>query len=110
MSKSSVFINGVVVSGGRNIRIHGGRIIVDGQDVTPDTKVITVEVHGDVDRLEAEVCDSIVVHGSARDVATQSGDVTCGDVHGSVQTMSGDVRCGSVLGNVKTMSGDVRKA
>lgn len=102
-----IVINGVVVSGGKNIVVSNGRVVVDGQDVTPDAKDIRIEVHGSVDSLDVDACNAISVTGSAGSIKTQSGDVRCGDVHGSVKTMSGDVHCGAVSGGVETMSGDI---
>lgn len=107
-------INGTTITqtgGGRTVVIQNSRVIVDGQDVTPkgDEKVINVAIEGNVESLKVDVCNSIEIKGSVGMVATQAGDVECGDVGGSVQTMSGDVRCGAVAGNVTTMSGDIRK-
>lgn len=102
-----VKVNGTSFSGKGTIIVNNGRVIVDGRDVTPDAKVIRIEVTGNVESLSVDACATLCVNGSVGDVSTQSGDVKCGDVNGSVSTMSGDVRCGSVGGNVKTMSGDI---
>ncbi len=105
---SSIKINGMSVVAGRSIIITNGRVVVDGKDVTgDDTKIINIEIQGNVDELSADVCNSITVSGSAGRVKTQSGNIRCGDVAGSVQTMSGDVSCGKVSGDVSTMSGDI---
>lgn len=107
---NTVVINGVTITGGRQIVIRNGRVIVDGKDVTPtDVKEISISVHGNVDRLEADVCQKISVTGDVGNIATQSGDVeVSGQVKGSVQTMSGDVDCGSIGGSVSTMSGEIK--
>lgn len=108
-----VLINGtsINIQSGRNVTIANGRVLVDGRDVTPGESgpVIQVEIHGDVNRLDVEVCEAITIHGAVGSVKSQCGDVTCGPVSGSVQTMSGDVRCGEVGGDVNTMSGDIRR-
>lgn len=104
---NTVIINGTTITAGRNITISGNRVIVDGKDVTPDAKDIRIEVNGNVESISVDACNIINVTGSVGDLSTQSGDVKCGDVAGSVQSMSGDVRCGAVRGNVKTMSGDI---
>ncbi len=106
----AVIINGVRISGGNNITIRNGRVIVDGADVTPSDKQINIAVQGNVTRLEVDCCDRIGIAGSAGAVSTQSGDVEVrGDITGSVNTMSGSVECGgSISGNVSTMSGSVR--
>lgn len=90
--------------------ISGGRVIVDGKDVTPDAKEITISIEGNVDKLEVDACSKISVTGDVGHVKTLSGDVdVSGNVSGSVQTMSGDVDCGgSISGSVSTMSGDIK--
>jgi hypothetical protein len=107
---NTITINGLTITGGRCISVVNGKIIVDGKDVTPDAKDIRIEVTGNVEKLQADACNSITVTGNAENVTTQSGDVHVGGtVGGSVQTMSGDVDCGrSILGSVSTMSGNVR--
>jgi hypothetical protein len=104
---NTVTINGITITSVRSINISGNRVIVDGNDVTPDAKEIRIEVNGNIESLSVDACNTIMVTGSVGDLATQSGDVKCGDVSGSVKTMSGDVRCGVVKGSVKTMSGDI---
>jgi len=103
-------INGVTVeSSCRSVVISKGRVIVDGKDVTPDSKDIRIVVSGDIEELRADCCDYISVAGNVKSIKTQSGDVAItGDVAGSVQTMSGDVNCGMVKGSIATMSGDIK--
>lgn len=103
----SIVINGKLHAAGRNVTLSGHRIVVDGQDVTPDSKDIRIEINGNVESLTVDVCNEVVINGSVSDVSVQSGDVACGNVSGSVQTLSGDVHCGSVGGNVRTVSGDI---
>jgi hypothetical protein len=107
---NTVIVNGVTITGGRNITIRNGKVIVDGKDVTPDAKEINVSVNGNVERLEVDACQKITVTGDAGSVKTQSGDVdVTGNIAGAVQTMSGDVDCGgSISGSVSTMSGDIK--
>jgi hypothetical protein len=107
---NSIRINGIDIVAGRSITVNGNKVFVDGKDVTPDAKDIKIEISGNIERLEADVCNSIFVTGDAGNIATQSGDVRiAGNIGGSVQTMSGDVDCeGHVGGNVSTMSGDVK--
>lgn len=87
--------------------VVGGKVIVDGKDVTPDTRDIRIEVHGDVERVDIDACNTIHVNGAVGELTTTSGDVTCGEVQGNVHTTSGDVRCKDVGGSVQTVSGDV---
>lgn len=102
----SVTVDGRTFNG-RNIQISGDKVIVDG--VEQDGSLvgpISIQVNGDVERLESS-SGSVTVQGGAGSVKTTSGDVRCGDVQGSVNTMSGDVNSGKISGNVSTMSGDV---
>lgn len=107
---STIVINGVTIRDGRNIMVCNGRVIVDGKDITPDAKDISISVNGNIDRIEADICQKISVTGDVGSVATQSGDVEVGgNIKGSVQTMSGNVDCsGSVAGNISTMSGKIK--
>jgi hypothetical protein len=94
---------------GNSIVITNGKVIVDGKDVTPDSKEINISVEGDVAELRVDACSRVSGAGNAGNVKTQSGDVkVAGDVTGNVQSMSGDVDCGSIGGSVSTMSGDVK--
>lgn len=68
---STIVINGVTISGGRNVTIRNGKVIVDGKDVTPDAKEINISVTGNVERLEADACQKISITGDAGSVTTQ---------------------------------------
>jgi hypothetical protein len=107
-----VMINGNVVGGsiaGRNISIIGNKILVDGVDVTPDAKIINIEIQGDVETIKVDACDNISVSGNAESVRTVSGDIDIkGNVTGGVSTVSGDVKCGNVGGSCTTVSGDIK--
>jgi len=122
---ASININGTKYQGS-SVVIRNNKVIVNGKDVTPDTKVVNILVEGDVDKVSADYCEKIMVSGSAKTVQSTSGDIECGEVHGniqttsgdiecsgnvggSVQTVSGDVKCENVSGNVKTLSGDIKK-
>lgn len=104
---ATININGQTFKG-TNISVCNGRVMVDGVDVTPDQKQITIAVEGDVSELSIDSCNKLNITGSCRTVRSGSGDVNCGDVGGSVETGSGDVSCGNVQGNVETGSGDVK--
>ena len=93
---------------GNSIVISNGKIIIDGKDITPDSKEINIKVEGDIKELKADCCNKIDVTGNVSNIKTQSGDIkVLGDVTGSIQTMSGDVECKNVGGSVSTMSGDI---
>jgi hypothetical protein len=106
---NTIVINGTTITGGRNITVSNGRVTIDGKDVTPNQKNISITVHGSVESISADACSYIEVVGAAGKVNTMSGDVKCGAVLGSVKTMSGDVTCGAVSGDVETMSGDINR-
>ena len=106
---NSINVNGVSYSGHGNVSIINGKVMIDGKDVTPDAKEIIVSIEGNVDVLKVDACNKVSITGNAGSVATQSGDVECGDVTGSVQTMSGDVDCKNIGGRVSTMSGDIKQ-
>jgi hypothetical protein len=82
MARNTVTINGVVTTfdGAGNISIAGGRIVVNGKDVTPESKEISISIQGDVSSLMADACSKINVSGSVGSIRTQSGDVECGDI------------------------------
>jgi hypothetical protein len=93
---------------GRNIVIKDGKVFVDGTDVTPDSKEITVSVIGDLENLEIDHAKTIEIKGNIGKVRSGSGDVNCERIGGDVQTGSGDVECSYINGSVQTGSGDVK--
>lgn len=105
---STITINGVTYSGENSIVAVGNKVMIDGKDVTPDSKVINITVDGNINSVSAQYCQKIVVNGTANTVSSQSGDIECKDVTGSVETMSGDIDAGNVGGDITTMSGDVK--
>jgi hypothetical protein len=94
---------------GNSIVISNGKVIIDGKEVTPDSKEINITVDGNIGELKVDACNTVSVKGNIGYVKTQSGDVDItGDViNGSVSTMSGDIVCGNVGGSISTMSGDI---
>lgn len=93
---------------GRSIVIKDGKVIVDGKDVTPDSKEVNISVIGDLENLEVDYAKSIGITGNVNKVRSGSGDVNCERVGGDVQTGSGDVECSYINGDVNTGSGDVK--
>ena len=121
----SIKVNGITYNGS-NLKMTNNKIIIDGVDVSPDSKIINVLVHGDVNNLSVDSADEIVVAGDCTQVNTSSGDVEVGgnvdkinttsgdvkvdgDVNGSVSSSSGDIECSKILGNASTRSGDIDK-
>ena len=92
---------------GKNISIINGKVFIDGKDVTPDAKEITISVEGNIDILEVDHANTISMKGDVNKARTGSGDINCGNVTGGAQTGSGDIDCGVINGDVQTGSGDV---
>lgn len=103
---SQIIINEKSFSG-RNVIINNNKVIVDGIDVTPDTKEINISVEGNINELTVDVCKTININGNVYELQTTSGDVQCNDVNNGIKTTSGDVECNNVTGNIQTTSGDV---
>jgi hypothetical protein len=104
---NSIRINGVTITGGRNVSVSGGKLIVDGQDVTPDAKDISIHIVGNVQVLSVDHADMVNVRGDCGSVKTMTAAVRCRSVNGSVKTMSGTVIAKSVKGDVSTMSANI---
>lgn len=93
---------------GTNISIKNNKVIVDGVVQEGDlTGPISVAVSGDIDKIDAGSCDTLVAGGNVGSIKSGSGDIDCGDVSGDIQTGSGDVDCNNVGGQIQTGSGDV---
>ena len=107
---NTVTINGVTFSSVGSISINRNRVVIDGKDITPNAKEISISVQGNVEKISADNVDTITVSGNADHISTMSGDVEVGgNVSGSISTMSGDVDVdGSVGGGISSMSGSVR--
>jgi hypothetical protein len=101
-----ISINGKSYSG-NNIVVNNGKVVIDGKNVTPDTKEININVDGNIESIEVDSCNKFIVNGNVTKLSSISGDIKCKDVHGGVNTISGDVECGKVGGNVSTISGDI---
>lgn len=105
---SKITINGVTYSG-NNVTVVNGKVIVDGNDYTPDSKKIDIMVEGCINDLKVDCCDKIMVNGAVGHIKSTSGDIEIlGNVEGDVINTSGDVKCGNINGSVKTMSGDIK--
>lgn len=103
---SQIIINNSSFTG-RNVTIINNKIIIDGKDVTPDSKEINISITGNVDNLEVDYASKIEVQGNVDSLRSGSGNVICKGVIGNVQTGSGDVDCENVQGNIQTGSGGV---
>jgi hypothetical protein len=105
-SSSRVVINGKSYTG-RRVNVIDGRVIVDGKDVTPESKTITISVEGNIESLSVDACTAIKISGNVGDLKSGAGDVACENIMGSVESGSGDITCMNVEGNVRTGAGDV---
>jgi len=103
-----ISINGKVHTSKGNISISNGKVVIDGIDQTPNDKVITISVEGNIDSLDIDYCQTVRVNGNINQLRSTSGDVECNDVTGKVTTTSGDVECENIGGDIKTISGDVK--
>jgi DUF4097 and DUF4098 domain-containing protein YvlB len=108
-NKSTVTINGKTYVG-NNITISAnGNVIIDGKETGQcDDRQISIEVVGDVGRIETASGD-VKVSGNCGSVKTASGDVEVGNnVSGDISAVSGDIDVrGAVGGSCNTVSGDI---
>ena len=93
---------------GSNVTIRENKVIVDGVDQTPNDKVITISIDGDVNQLNIDHCEKLNIVGNVGYVRSGSGDINCTNITGGAQTGSGDVECETINGNVQTGSGNVK--
>lgn len=104
---STITINGKSYSG-NNIVVKNNKVIIDGVEATPDeSKVISINVQGDVNALSVDSAQTVIVNGNTGSLKTVSGDVRCADISGNVNTISGDVKANIIKGSVSTISGDI---
>jgi hypothetical protein len=72
---ASIRINGVTIASGQNISIIGDQILVDGKGTMLEAKNIVIEIHGNVETLDVDICNR--VRGN---VTTTSGNVEVAEV------------------------------
>lgn len=104
---SQIIINGKSYTGS-SISINNNRIIINGNQINEDSKVINITIDGNIDSLDVDYCEKVVVNGFVNKLSTTSGDVECGNVNQTVKTVSGDIECGNVGGDVSSTSGDIK--
>ena len=110
---NTIKINGMTITtGGKSIVVNNGKVIVDGKPIglNKDDKVFKIEVHGDVDVLDVDVCEYIKVVGNVGDVKTSQGDIDIeGDVMDTVTNSQGNIKIGGDLnGNAKNSMGSIK--
>jgi hypothetical protein len=104
-------INGVNInSNGKSVTISGGNIYIDGVAFdSKDSKIINIEITGDVDSLNIDICSKLGITGNCNSVKSHNGNIDIGgNVTLSVETHNGDVDCGNVGGNVVTKNGNIK--
>ena len=120
-------VNGIKYTGD-NIVVSNGKITIDGKRVdTDDAKEIKIEVHGDIDVLDVDVCEYVTVEGNVGDVKVSQGNVTingnamdkvtnsqgnitiAGDLNGDAKNSMGDIKAGkNIYGKPKTSMGSIK--
>lgn len=103
---ANIFVNNTKFQG-TSIIVTNGKVMINGVDVTPDSKTINIKVEGNIDSLSSDICQTIAVNGNVGKLQNGSGDIECKDVNGDLTSGSGDIKCGNVGGSVKSGSGDV---
>lgn len=94
---------------GDELTIKHSRIIINGQDVTPDSKHVEISVQGNLKTLECDYAQRIDIAGNVDDAHSTSGTMNItGDVLGDARSTSGAIRCRDIKGNVQTVSGSVK--
>lgn len=104
---SVITINGQTYIG-NSVSINNGKVTINGNDVTPDSKTITISINGNINDLKVDRCVSIDVEGDVGSLKATSGNVNVtGDVTDSIQSTSGNIKCHDVDGSIKTTSGKI---
>ena len=95
------------------IEIRNGKIYQDGKEITTiptNHQEITINIQGDLERLEVQHCERIKVTGNVRRVKTNHGDIEIGgNVEGDAHTNMGDITCKNVEGDARTNMGNIYK-
>lgn len=106
----------------KNMTVRGNEITIDGKpmnewlrdneklNIENEVIVVNITINGNVEKLKADYCETIEIHGDTGNVETRSGSVTVnGNIKGDVDTMSGSVKANIINGDVSTMSGSIHK-
>lgn len=106
----------------KNMTVRGNEITIDGKpmnewlrdneklNIENEVIVVNITINGNVEKLKADYCETIEIHGDAGDVDTVSGKVSViGSIRGDVETVSGSVTAREILGDVETVSGNINK-
>lgn len=103
-----ITINGITHQGS-NITIINNKVMIDGKNVTPDSKEISIAINANVNNLEVDCCEKINITGDVSKIKSMNGSIfVTGNVNGDVDSTNGNVQCGNVKGSVKTTNGNIR--
>lgn len=97
----------------KSMVIKGGKIYINGSEqvIPSDHQEITINIQGDVERLEVEQCEKIHIHGNAGRVKVNCGSVdVTGDIKGDANVNCGNIHCQSIEGDASTTMGDIHKS
>lgn len=84
-------------------------ITFNGDSVKMTERNVVIQVDGDVDNIEVDICSSLTINGNVNgDVVNKMGDIKCCDVTGNIKASMGNVDCGNVGGNAKTSMGNIK--
>lgn len=111
VSKVSISFGGKQIEVyGNNIRIAGGVMYADGQQINVGEimQPIHVTINGDIGVLETESGD-VTINGNAGSISTKNGNVSAQNVTGDITTKNGNVACGPLSGSVDTKSGNIHR-
>lgn len=122
---STITINNSTYEGD-NVSVKNNVVIIDGQKINTDEKIINISINGNINSLDVSYASRINVTGDVNELDSNSGDIIVhgnvnskidsnsgdiqidGDVTGNIETTSGDVKCGNVTGSIETLSGDIK--
>jgi cytoskeletal protein CcmA (bactofilin family) len=107
----SIIVNGKNYGSGTNVRVANGKVYIDDKiQESSDDKNINIQINGDIESLNVDICDKIIVQGNVDNVETTNGNVQVdGIVLGNVKTTNGSVKIGgSVQGEVSTVNGSIK--
>lgn len=96
----------------KSMVIKGGKIYINGSErvIPSDYPEITINIQGDVERLEVEQCEKVHIHGNARRVKVNCGSVDItGNIEGDAHVNCGNLHCQSIEGDASTNMGDIHK-
>lgn len=94
----------------KSMTISGGKIIIDGKvaNIPTDYPNITINIQGDIERLEVQQCDKINISGNAKRVKTNCGSIDVqGNIEGDAHTNCGSISCNVVEGDAHTNMGSI---